>query len=169
VTAQAVVIPRACVQVWIDTMSVLASDVPWGDIPADWFGARHIAYLRALAARGPDDDHPDAWTWYAFDDLARSAPDLTLDLVLATLRNCATPAEVSLLAAGPLEDVIARNGDAVIDRIEGLARAVPRFRYALWAVWPQGQAGTGVWARILAARARGPAFRFGPGTLPPMD
>lgn len=162
-------IPRALVQRWIDDLSVLASNVPWGDIPADWFGVRHMHYLRALAAGGPDDDHPDAWTWYALDDLAHRAPDLTLDLILSALRSCATPAETSLLAAGPLEDVIDRNGPAVIDRVEALARSVPRFRYALWAVWPQGREGTQVWARIGAARSAGPAFRFDHTTLPPMS
>jgi hypothetical protein len=165
-------IPRALVQRWIDALSKPASDVPWGDIPADWFAARHLAYLRVLGAAGPDDDHPDAWTWYAFDDLARSEPDLCLDLVLATLMVCATPAETALLAAGPLEDVITRNGAEVIDRIEALARSVPRFRYALWAVRWQGTDGEAegaeVWARVTAARAAGPAFRFSSPTLPPM-
>lgn len=161
-------IPRALVQRWIDLASRPASEVPWGDIPADWFGARHIAYLRVLGAQGPDDDHPDAWTWYAFDDLARRSPDMTLDLVLASLRACRTPAEVALLAAGPLEDVIARNGPAVIDRIECLAQTIPRFRFALWAVRQRERDTDETVRRIRTARGLGPEFGFDPSRLPPM-
>jgi hypothetical protein len=163
------VIPRVAVQRWIDALSQPASDVPWGDIPADWFAARHLCYLRALGATGPDDDHPDAWTWYAFDELTRTDSDLCLDLVLAVLTLCDRPSDVAVLAAGPLEDVISGNGARIIDRIEDLSRRVPRFRLALCAVWPQGKETTDVWHRVQAARSAGASFQLDAERLPGMS
>lgn len=85
--------------------------------------------------------------------------DAEIDLVWAFLRaataRATTDRQLAMLAAGPLEDLIARHGASVIDRVEHLARRAPRFRYLLSGVWPQGRRDTDIWRRIEAARRPG--------------
>lgn len=42
---------------------------------------------------------------------------------------------IAVLAAGPLEDLLAKRGVDFIDRIEELARKDPKFNYLLGGVW----------------------------------
>ena len=42
---------------------------------------------------------------------------------------------LAALAAGPLEDLLAKNGGAVVDQVEVLARRNPKFRLLLNGVW----------------------------------
>ncbi|AMA60424.1 DUF6869 domain-containing protein [Bradyrhizobium sp. CCGE-LA001] len=65
-------------------------------------------------------------------DLREEDPDGLIDLVLEVLKIEANPVLLSLLAAGPLEDVI---NAATIDRIEREARVNERFRELLGGVW----------------------------------
>ena len=73
-----------------------------------------------------------------------------------------------MVAAGPLEDLIAHHGAAVIDEIEALAGRAPRFAYALTGVWAQDNDGTLLWARIEAARRDVAGLDSG-APLPPLD
>lgn len=74
--------------------------------------------------------------WFALmdfeRDLVEDAPDVVIDLVLAILAVETHPAVLSLLAAGPLEEVI---GLGTIDRIEREAASNERFRDLLGGVW----------------------------------
>ncbi|MFB6447147.1 DUF6869 domain-containing protein [Bradyrhizobium tunisiense] len=65
-------------------------------------------------------------------DLREEDPDGLIDLVLEVLKIEANPVLLSLLAAGPLEDVI---NAATIDRIEREARVNERFRDLLGGIW----------------------------------
>lgn len=65
-------------------------------------------------------------------DLREDDPDRMIDLILEILKIEANPVLLSLLAAGPLEDVI---DAATIDRIEREARVNERFRDLLGGVW----------------------------------
>ena len=65
-------------------------------------------------------------------DLREDDPDGTIDLILEILKIEANPVLLSLLAAGPLEDVISAG---TIDRIEREARVNERFRDLLGGVW----------------------------------
>jgi len=69
------------------------------------------------------------------------------------LAGAETVWQVVMLAAGPLDDLIADHGDAAIERIEREARHSARFRFALTGVWPQDNGKTPIWARVEAARA----------------
>jgi hypothetical protein len=140
------------------SLQVAPEALPPGDLPVARLAERWMGYLRDTAAddapEGPaPQEHPEFWTFALIFDLAREAPDLCLDVIVAALPLCRSPEEVALVAAGPLEDVIAANGPAVIDRIETLAPVNARLRFALTGVWPQGSAGTPLWHRIEAARA----------------
>ncbi|OAF19008.1 MULTISPECIES: DUF6869 domain-containing protein [Bradyrhizobium] len=65
-------------------------------------------------------------------DLREDDPDRMIDLILEILRIESNPVLLSLLAAGPLEDVISL---ATIDRIEREACVNTRFRDLLGGVW----------------------------------
>lgn len=97
-----------------------------------------------------DDDFP--WSALCVFEL-RAYPDLTWSFVQKALEGAETVWQVIMLAAGPLEDLIAEHGEDMIERIERAARHSPRFRFTLTGVWPQGNAQSPVWARIEAARA----------------
>ncbi|GKY87820.1 DUF6869 domain-containing protein [Sinisalibacter aestuarii] len=142
-------IPRTLVA---SALGVPESDLPPGDLPLDRLATRFLAYTRAGDGETVPEGHPDAWTYALFDDLTRAHPALALAALRATLAACASPEDVAMVAAGPLEDLIAENGAAVIGEIEALAASAPRFAYALTGVW-QRETPPLLWARIEAARA----------------
>ncbi len=59
------------------------------------------------------------------------------------------------IGAGPLEDLLKKNGEFIIDRIEQLASMDQRFRFCLSYVWPTNIA-VDVWKRIIKARGNEP-------------
>jgi len=65
-------------------------------------------------------------------DLREDDPDRAIDLILEILKLETNPVLLSMLAAGPLEDVISTK---TIDRIEREAAANSRFRDLLGGVW----------------------------------
>lgn len=65
-------------------------------------------------------------------DLREEDPERAIDLILEILRAETNPVLLSMLAAGPLEDVISMK---TIDRIEREAAANTRFRDLLGGVW----------------------------------
>ena len=65
-------------------------------------------------------------------ELREDDPDRAIDLILEVLKVETNPVLLSLLAAGPLEDVISMR---TIDRIEREAAADKRFRDLLGGVW----------------------------------
>ncbi len=74
-------------------------------------------------------------------DLPRKQPSLCLDSIIEVLGRIDTPAPsrlLAVLAAGPLEDLLTHNGDAVIDQVDLLARRDPPFRRLLNGVWFNG-------------------------------
>jgi len=58
---------------------------------------------------------------------------------------------VSTLAAGPLEDLLAKQGPEFIERVEDLARREPRFNYLLGGVWRNTMTDE-IWQRVQNAR-----------------
>jgi hypothetical protein len=65
-------------------------------------------------------------------DLREEYPDKVIDLIVEILKIETSPVLLSLLAAGPLEDVISME---TIDRIEQEASTNPRFHDLLGGVW----------------------------------
>jgi len=65
-------------------------------------------------------------------ELREEDPDRAIDMIVAILEIETNPALLSLLAAGPLEDVISME---TIDRIECEAQANKRFHHLLGGVW----------------------------------
>lgn len=64
---------------------------------------------------------------------------------------------MGLLAAGPLEDLVAGYGDLVIAAVELLAKQDPEFRKCLAGVWRKGISDE-VYARV--QKAADPSWRF---------
>ena|SRR5688572_21090357 len=78
-------------------------------------------------------------------------PSELLQLVLEVLARSDDPDVLSNLAAGPLEDYLAKCGDQVIDQIESRASADDKFRDLLGGVW-QNSMSDQLWQRICACR-----------------
>jgi hypothetical protein len=71
-------------------------------------------------------------------ELPREQPELCLAAILEVLGRIDTSASnrlLGVLAAGPLEDLLGHNGDAVVDQVDLLARRDPAFRLLLNGVW----------------------------------
>ncbi|HSF93942.1 MAG TPA: hypothetical protein VLA52_02875 [Thermohalobaculum sp.] len=93
------------------------------------------------------------WVWECYDTLAHHAPEKALELICDTLDAVDSDKEIGLLAAGPMEDLIAGHGESVIDEVERLAWSDLKFRQMLLGVWSQGNDDSEVWQRVLRARA----------------
>src|ERR1044072_8098587 len=93
--------------------------------------------------------------WWAMEQvidwhLERQGEHLWQFITTAYKRDLSDRA-VGLLAAGPLEDLLAEQGPEFIDRVEELARKDPKFNYLLGGVWRNSMTAE-VWERVQAAR-----------------
>lgn len=77
------------------------------------------------------------WAYQALDKLCASDPDRALDIIQLILESSPPPRVLDNLAAGPLEDVLVRNGAKVLDRVERLVASRPDFRYLIGGVWTE--------------------------------
>lgn len=71
--------------------------------------------------------------------------------VLRIMQRELSEEQISLLAAGPVEDLLALHGAQFIDRIEAEARRSPAFAHVLGGVW-QRDIPPEIWQRVEAAR-----------------
>ncbi|WP_449466253.1 DUF6869 domain-containing protein [Stenotrophomonas humi] len=74
-------------------------------------------------------------------ELPRKQPNLCLAVILEVLGriDASSPNQLlGMLAAGPLEDLLNHNGDAVLAEVDLLARRDPGFRLLLNGVWDSG-------------------------------
>ena len=81
------------------------------------------------------------------------SPNLAIDLILEILKLGLSEKTKEVLAAGPLEQVLANHGDAIIERVELLARRDPQFSSLLGGVW-QNNMSDEVWMRVKNASNR---------------
>lgn len=95
------------------------------------------------------DNGATQWAADAVMDLAFEDPDGLWPLVLEVLQRDPPMEVIEVLAAGPLEDYLAKRGDTVIDRVEKQARSDPKFRSLLGGVWKNNMSDA-VWARVQA-------------------
>lgn len=78
-------------------------------------------------------------------------PDLVWQFILEVYRRDLNDELISVLAAGPLEDLLVRYGPDYIDRIETLARQDLKFNHILGGVWKNTMPDD-IWMRVEAAR-----------------
>ena len=83
------------------------------------------AYFRFLAAGNEDDE----WAWYSVD--AMSDPEDAWSKILKLLAAANSDLQVSLVGAGPLEDLLTYHGDEFVERVEASLDSVPSLQAAL--------------------------------------
>ena len=71
--------------------------------------------------------------------------------ILYTYKQNISNKVIEVLAAGPLEDLLANDGEKYIDEIETLARKDPKFNNLLGGVW-QNAMSDSLWERVCKAR-----------------
>ena len=93
--------------------------------------------------------------WFGGDssllEVCTDQPECAWVAVLEILQRNLSSDEEALLAAGPLENLLALHGGVFIDRVERAAASDPRFNYLLGGVWRSGIPEE-IWNRIQAAR-----------------
>jgi hypothetical protein len=99
-----------------------------GEIVTAWFGDEHTMY-----------------------DAVHDSPEVAWPAILEILKRGVTDEHLSLLAAGPLEDLLASHGAQFIERVEQEAACSPSFNRLLGGVW-QNQMSQDIWSRVQKAR-----------------
>src|SRR5450755_1670546 len=82
-------------------------------------------------------------------DLVSDSPADGWRLILAVLRFDGSTQIREVLAAGPLEDLLVKHGDAMIESVEHEARHDPAFASLLGGVWRNAMSES-VWTRVRA-------------------
>jgi hypothetical protein len=103
------------------------------DIASAW-----IQNCRHAICFGSDSSQADStfWAFQALDRLCTSEPDEALNVVLLILHSKPEERVLYNLAAGPLEDLITRNGLQIIGRVEQIASVDSDFLLLIGGVWP---------------------------------
>ena len=140
---------------------------PKGEFDAAWVAHSYLEMIDANEA-STDPAKEISWAYTCLDDIQMNNPELAFRIILMMIGMLTSPWQAGMLAAGPLEDLIANQGHLFIDRIEKLAKQSQRFRYVLSGVWPQGRSDTPEWKRIAALQATEPHIDSG-DPLPPSD
>jgi len=91
------------------------------------------------------------WAFEKMDELSHHTPDLSWELILQILHTPHEDSVTEVLAAGPLENLLAQFGEQLIDLVEKTAKDDPLFKALLGGVW-QYSISPGVWSRIEACR-----------------
>ena len=119
---------------------------PDPDLVAGWIAFQH-------AARAGRQNEADFSPVEKVMELTDFRPEEAWAFVLAAFEADATDYIRGMLAAGPLEDLLANYGAQVIDRIEEQAAMSTEFADLLGGVW-RNAIEDDVWYRVLMARNR---------------
>lgn len=88
---------------------------------------------------------------YSIYDICSDKPEIAWAFILKVLDEDLTLEQKSLLAAGPLENLLALHGETFIDRIELEALRNPQFSQVLGGVW-QHDMPKEIWERVMRVR-----------------
>src|SRR5205823_10508912 len=97
-----------------------ANTSPRDRLVAAWLALQH-------AEHGSQEYEKSWWALEEVDNLCHQSPDVAWDFILATLARDCSAEILGMLSAGPLEDLLARHGALVVDRVEAEARRDPHF------------------------------------------
>ena len=104
------------------------------------------------AKRGSPESESNWWAISEVSDWALTGEgDRLWEFILAAYKRDLPDKVVAVLAAGPLEDLLAKQGAEFIDRVEELARKDPKFNYLLGGVWRSNMTAQ-VWQRVQSIR-----------------
>jgi hypothetical protein len=117
------------------------------DLVSAWLG-----YYQELQEGGnlsgqASPDSPYYWAIDALDDICRSQPELCWTLILRLSDRATLDLQLSSIAAGPLEDLLSRNGIDFIERIEIEANQNEKIKNILNWIW-RNTIEFNVWDRI---------------------
>jgi hypothetical protein len=98
------------------------------------------------------------WAHAVVDEICDRRPAECLRIILRILERDSSDVIVGSLAAGPLEDLLARHGQLVIDAVESEARSNQRFRELLGGLW-RNVIHEDVWNRIQSLRVSDVRYR----------
>lgn len=84
-------------------------------------------------------------------DVCTEQPEVAWSATLRLLTRDLKEEELALLAAGPLETLLAYHGEAFIERVEREAQDNPRFNHLLGGVWRHDMPEE-IWKRVQKAR-----------------
>ena len=117
-----------------------------------------LAYQRAQAdgTGASEVPVPDALFQFVVevDNLVREDPEQAWRVIQLIFIACGNDLERACLAAGPLEDLLAKHGSAFIERVENAALNDSNFRELLVGVWRNGIANP-IWERLQRAVGTG--------------
>jgi len=80
-----------------------------------------------------------------------AAPEAVWKAVLQIMQRQLSDEQIALLAAGPVEDLLAKYGAEFIERIETEAQSSPAFKHLLGGIWP-GRISSEIWIRVEKSR-----------------
>ena len=115
---------------------------------------------RAYLADSEDQDVADV-RHRAFDcvgEMVAAAPAAAAGFLVVACAQCRDIAELCVIAAGPLEDLLEAHGPAVIAHLEKRAKVDPKFRLMLSGTWGRDRIDPDVWARLVTAVTPGPVI-----------
>ena len=109
-----------------------------------------------IAAENAEHDSPEYESnWWAISQVldwgVEGEGELLWRFITAAYQRDLAEKAVGVLAAGPLEDLLAKRGPDFIDRVEEIARRDPKFNDLLGGVWRSTMTDE-VWRRVQAAR-----------------
>jgi hypothetical protein len=111
-----------------------------------------LGYIEMDKAPHGSAAHEEAfWAFGMMDDLVEEFPEEAFDVIKRILDADESGEVVGGLAAGPIEDLLYRHGEKMIDAIENEARCNPKFNDALGGVWQSGTRPE-IWKRVQAIR-----------------
>lgn len=110
------------------------------DLVTAWITMHH-------SAQGNPEYEDNFWSFTYLDNLTSEYPEESFEVIKTILSRDSSNEIMQVLAAGPLEDLLNRHGDANIDRIEGEAESNRSFRKLLGGVW-KSHIDPAVWARV---------------------
>lgn len=133
----------------------MAAVDPLQALANDW-----LAYHRAMQTDQPGlINMPTSDELFQFvidvDDIIRSDHNKAWHLIQLIFISCQDDFEKACLASGPLEDLLAKHGDLVIDNVEMAASTSEEFRELLFGVWRNGISSS-IWQRVKNAAGSAP-------------
>jgi hypothetical protein len=95
------------------------------------------------------DNSSTEWAIDKIFDITYENPEDLWDLILEILHRDPPTEVIEVLAAGPLEDYLAKCGEKVIEKVEAQAAKDKKFKSLLGGVW-QNAMSDEVWSRVKA-------------------
>jgi hypothetical protein len=114
------------------------------------------AYLRSWTEGGAE----NSWANDALDGLVWHDPERAWSILLALISKAPSDEILSIIAAGPLENLLCEHGPQFIDRFIAEAQTNKRLKEAAHLIWGETQMATEVYARLQQFRKNSPPERI---------